>query len=78
MDLLVASQNPTEIELRICIQSKYMRISDYPNYKNVCEISDKSMIKDNISHKFAMSYLLNESIIAVKNLTWVTSFDDRM
>jgi len=37
------SFSPTEIELRFCISKKYMGIADYPNYENVCEISDTTV-----------------------------------
>lgn len=64
-------------EIRICLEKKYLRVSEYPNYSNVCEIDDANKIKSDIDYKFVL-HSYNKSTIIITSIIEVYYFDDLM
>ena len=45
------------MELRICLEDRFMRIADFPKYENILGLNDPNLINPNVEYHFAV-YIL--------------------
>ena len=66
------------LEMRIWLKEKLLRVSDYPNYQNVCELNDISRINLSIQYRFGIELYHENATITITDILEVAEFDQRM
>lgn len=64
--------------MRICLDKKILRVSDFPNYSNVCEIEDVNKIYPDVFYRFAIESWRASARISIMEIKIVNNFDDKM
>ncbi|KAL4480233.1 hypothetical protein ABPG74_020749 [Tetrahymena malaccensis] len=67
-----------EIEMRIHLAQKMIKVANYPNYENVAELENKELILDNTQYRLAVEIVRTPHKIIITHLSKVTEFDNRM
>ncbi|KAL4480733.1 hypothetical protein ABPG72_014508 [Tetrahymena utriculariae] len=67
-----------EIEMRIHLAQKMIKVASYPNYQNIAELENKNLILDNTKYRFAveLNYIIHK--ITITYFTEVYDFDQKM
>jgi len=66
------------MEMRIFLKEKLLRVSDYPNYQNVCELNDNSRINLSMQYRFGIELQYENATITITDIIEVPEFDQRM
>jgi len=65
--------------MRIFLKEKLLKVSDFPNYQNVCELNDNSRINNlSMQYRFGIELLHHTSTITITDIFEVPEFDQRM
>ncbi|KAL4480734.1 hypothetical protein ABPG72_014509 [Tetrahymena utriculariae] len=67
-----------EIEVRIHLAQKIVKVSNYPNYQNVVELENKQLILYETQYRFAVEIYYSVHKIIITHLSIVDDFDDKM
>ena len=65
-------------EMRIFLKEKLLKVSDYPNYENVCELNDISRINLSMQYRFGIQLHYENTTITITDIFEVPEFDLRM
>jgi len=55
-----------------------LKVSDYLNYQNVCELNDISRINLSMQYRFGIELVFENATITIKDILEVPEFDQRM
>lgn len=64
-----------ELEMRIHLGKKILKVSDLPYYTSVCSLDDENKIKSDVNYRFGM-YLYFKSTIMITEIIECYCFDD--
>ena len=64
--------------MRIHLAEKILKIADYPDYKNVCELDDKNKIQSNVEYRFATELYHIDDKIILNDIFEAIEFDNKM
>ncbi|KAL4480230.1 hypothetical protein ABPG74_020746 [Tetrahymena malaccensis] len=67
-----------EIEMRIHLAQKMIKVANYPNYENIAELEDKQLISENIQYRFAVELYYIAHRIIITHISTVSEFDQKM
>jgi len=67
-----------QLELRICLKEKLLRISNYPSHENVSELDCPERIKENETYHLGFSIACKQNTITIVDFLVVKNFDDNM
>ncbi|KAL4480736.1 hypothetical protein ABPG72_014511 [Tetrahymena utriculariae] len=67
-----------EIERRIHLAQKTIKVANYPNNKNVVELQNKQLILENTLCRFAVEVVYTSHKIIITHLSTVNEFDQNM
>jgi len=64
--------------MRIFLKEKLLKVSDFPDYQNVCELNDNSRINLSMQYRFGIELFHKTSTITITDIFEVPEFDQRM
>ncbi|KAL4480235.1 hypothetical protein ABPG74_020751 [Tetrahymena malaccensis] len=67
-----------EIEMRIHLAQKMIKVANYPNYENVAELENKDLILQNTQYRLAVELHFSVHKIIITHLSTVDEFDQQM
>ncbi|KAL4480236.1 hypothetical protein ABPG74_020752 [Tetrahymena malaccensis] len=67
-----------EIEMRIHLAQKIIKVANYPNYENVAELENKELILQNAQYRLAVELYYSVHKIIITHLSTVDQFDQQM
>ncbi|KAL4480231.1 hypothetical protein ABPG74_020747 [Tetrahymena malaccensis] len=72
------TQIDKEIEMRIHLAQKMIKVANYPNYENIAELEDKQLILENTQYRFAVELYYIAHRIIITHISTVSEFDFKM
>ncbi|KAL4474484.1 hypothetical protein ABPG72_016162 [Tetrahymena utriculariae] len=67
-----------EIEVRIHLAKKMIKVANYPNYENVAELQNKQLILENTQYRLAVELYYTVHKIIITHFSKVDEFDEKM
>ncbi|KAL4480725.1 hypothetical protein ABPG72_014500 [Tetrahymena utriculariae] len=67
-----------EIEVRIHLAQKIIKVANYPNYENVAELEKKQLILENTQYRFAVELYHIAHNIIITHVSTISEFDQQM
>ena len=67
-----------QLELRIFLKEKLLRISNYPNHENVSELDCPERIKENEIYFLGFTIACKQNTVTIFDFLEVNNFDDKM
>ncbi|KAL4480727.1 hypothetical protein ABPG72_014502 [Tetrahymena utriculariae] len=67
-----------EIEVRIHLAQKMIKVANYPNYENIAELENKQLILENTQYRLAVELYHIAHKIIITHLSIVQQFDEKM
>ncbi|KAL4480234.1 hypothetical protein ABPG74_020750 [Tetrahymena malaccensis] len=67
-----------EIEMRIHLAQKMIKVANYPNYENVAELENKELILQNSQYRLAVGLYQSAHKIIITHISTVAEFDQNM
>ena len=67
-----------QLELRICLKEKLLKISNYPNHENVSELDCRERINKKETYHLGFAMACKQNTITIVDILEVRNFDDKM